>query len=365
MKVNLKIVVLLIVCISLYSKADSINPPSEEQISKLAAAAWKRELPQSIDVTLYKEIVKPPTSEEEIRKMVEGFFNKAEGPKENLSGWDLKERDRTIQMNVENILQEQEAGRRVKKRIRIGGHRQRIDQVSAHPKKALLKGTPHERINPEVVLEPDTPFVHTYINTKDPNTGDFVSYHYAGDMNTAFVNTTRWKKSDIINFAGLAFAFRGLLGVNEGTLSEPVFVPDPSKMEKLRKTGLVTGVLRLTINPDPNNPDTKDRIEIKKSDHSGGTILICDRENYSYVYYQKFCMPTTGKPLYVREYGNFDSQGFPRNITEIQYDIDGNFKEKSVYRIVKVELNPSIPDEVFEFRPPKDYKVQDLRSKKP
>jgi HEAT repeat protein len=41
--------------------------------------------------------------------------------------------------------------------------------------------------------------------------------------------------------------------------------------------------------------------------------------------------------------------------------MDGNLKEKEVYTIEKVELNPDIPDEVFEFRPPEGYDVADLR----
>ena len=48
-------------------------------------------------------------------------------------------------------------------------------------------------------------------------------------------------------------------------------------------------------------------------------------------------------------------------MTEIKYERDGTFKEMSVYKIVKVELNPSISDEVFKLQPPEDYKVTDLR----
>jgi hypothetical protein len=170
-----------------------------------------------------------------------------------------------------------------------------------------------------------------------------------------------WARSDIISFARLASLFRGLLGVNKGTMLEPAFVPDPNKIENLRRTGLVEGKSHLTISPDPNNPATRDRIEIKDANNPCGTIMICDREDYSRVYYMSICMPTTGKVFYVRECSDFDSQNFPHSLTEIQYDLNGDLKEKSVYRIEKVELNPVIPDEVFAFNPPEDYDVADHR----
>lgn len=63
--------------------------------------------------------------------------------------------------------------------------------------------------------------------------------------------------------------------------------------------------------------------------------------------------------MFIRECSDFDSQGFPHYITEIHYDKNGNFKEKSVYRITKVELNPSINNEVFASNPPEDYQIME------
>ncbi len=97
------------------------------------------------------------------------------------------------------------------------------------------------------------------------------------------------------------------------------------------------------------------------------TVLICDKKDYSRTYRTEFRIPTTttNQVILLRECIDFDSQGFPHNITEIQYDKNGNFVKKSVYRIKKVELNPVIPDEIFKFNPPEDYKVTDFRTKKP
>lgn len=370
MKVNLKIVILLLVCIPFHPKAKAAEPPTADQVSKLVTAAWKEPVYSvySIDITLYKEITKPPKSVEEFRRMFENSFDKREGPKENLSAVELEMRNRNIQLNVERAVKEQEVGRRMKKRIRIDGYRQRIDQVIGYPKMVLLEGTPHERTRAEVILGPNTPYDTSLVNMGDKRKGDYTSFAYYHKNKSARITNkrgSRWAdKSNIIDFATPASSFQGLLGVNQGTTLEPLFVPDPNKIEKLSKTGLVAGVLRFTISPDPNNPNTRDRIEIKSDEYPYGTVMICDREDYSRVYYMEICNPRTGKRLYVRKLSNFNPQGFPHNATVIEYNIDGKLKKKEVYRIVKVQLNPSIPEDVFEFRPPVGYRVTDFRTEK-
>jgi hypothetical protein len=367
MKINIRLIAFFVLFFTFCNRAISENILTEVQIQKLAAAAWKEPV-RSIDVTLYKEITTPPMSENEIRKMFEDSFEKTEGPKENLSPVELEQRNRTIQSNVEGTLKEQEVGRKIKQRIRIDGFRQRIDDVLAWPKVVLLEGTPHEHIDPGVILGPNTPYEITYVNSGDNSKGDYTSFRYFHKLKSAEIKNEKksmHERSHIINFTRLAFYFQGILGVNKGTLLEPVFVPDPNKIENLRKTGLVNEKNHLTIRPDPNNPDTRDRIEINDANNPCGTIMICDREDYSRIYYTSICMPSTGKVFYVRECNDFDSQGFPHYIKEIQYELNGDLKEKSVYRIEKVELNSVIPDEVFAFNPPEGYKVTDNRSKKP
>jgi len=365
--INIRVIVSFLLLFTFCNNALSKNFITEEQVQKMAAAAWKKPV-RSIDVTLYKEITEPPKSEGEIRKVFEDVFKKTEGPKEKLSPAELEMRNKTIQLNVERAIKQQEIGRKIKQRIRLDGFRQRIDEAFAWPKMVLLEGTPHEIIEPEVILGPNTPYEMTHVNSGDNRKGDYTSFRYFHNMKKARITNnkkSRRARSDFINFARLASFFQGLLGVNKGTFSEPVFVPDPNKMEKLRKTGLLADEVRLVISPDPNNIGTRNRIEIKSGKQPCGNIMICDRNDYSRVYYMRACIPTTGKVLHVAECNNFDSQGFPHNITEIEYDLNGDFKKKSVYKIEKVELNPVIPDEAFKFNPPKGYEVTDHRSKKP
>jgi hypothetical protein len=148
-------------------------------------------------------------------------------------------------------------------------------------------------------------------------------------------------------------------------------------MTELAKTGLVTIeskkaktkgnkiANRIAIHPDPNASGTRDIVETGDPNYFPTDVWICDRQDYSRVYRFEGRNPMTNQNIYIRECSDFDSNGFPHNITEIKYDKDGNLKEKSVYRIIKVELNPSIPADVFEFHPPESYKVVDHRPKKP
>lgn len=367
MKLNLKTAVLLLACIPWYAKAVPSSVPTEEQVTKLAAAAWKEPV-HSIDITLYKEITKPPKSVEEFRQMFEDAFAKGEGrPKENLSPAELEMRNKDIQLNVEREVKLQEAGRKIKERVRISGHRQRIDQVLGWPKMVLLQGTPYEEVRPEVVLGPNTPYEMTHVNLGDKRKGDYTSFAYYHDNKTARITNNRnsmWAQSDIIGMLappGISITLQPQLGVNKGTTSQPIFVPDPNKMQKVTSTGILAGDRRLAICPDPNNPDSRDRIEIKDPNYLGGIVLICDKEDYSRVYYSEIRNPLTGKLLVTKECSNFDAQGFPHNATVIKFDMDGNLKEKEVYTIERVELNPNIPEEVFEFKPPEGYDVADLR----
>jgi len=368
---RLNILVLLSVvlaCSFTYAGSENIAIPTEEQVQKLAAAAWKEPI-KSIDITFYKDYTKVPEPVEQIRKRAEEFADRELKGRslDELKPYEIERRNKIIEANFKNWVESQKFPRKVKSRVRISGDNQRIDMV---------------KVGPNEPLGLDTPFVHTFVNTKDANTGDFVSYHYAGDMNTVFVVSTKWAKETIAQFAGIPFAtaltLRFFLGIDQGSTPKSLnYIPDPNKMAELAKTGLasiepIRGakakgnkiVNRIGIRPDPNAPDTSDIVEMGDPNHFPTTVLICDRKDYSRVYHTEVHIPTTNKIISIRECGDFDSNGFPHNITEIKYDKDGNFVEKSVYRIIKVELNPSIPAEIFELHPPEGYKVVDQRSKK-
>lgn len=369
-RLNISVLILVVFASGYIYGADKTSGvPTEKQVHKLAAAAWKEPV-NSIDVTFYKDYTIAPEPIERLRKRAEESADREfEGRSLNeLKPSEIERRNKTIEANFKDWVESQKFPRKAKCQVRISGDEQRIDMVKVWPNEPL---------------GPDTPFVDTYINTKDSNTGDFVSYHYAGDINAVFVDTTMWAEQTITQFGGLpiltAMGLQFFLGVDQGSTPKPLnYIPDSNKMAELARTGLATiepirgakakgnkAVNRISIRTDPNAPDTRDIIEMGDPNHFPAVVLICDRGDYSRVYYFEYCVPDSDRPLYVRECSDFDSKGFPHNVTEIQYDTDGNLKEKSVYRIEKVELNPAIPAEVFEFRPPEGYKVVDQQLKKP
>jgi hypothetical protein len=367
MKLSNILVLLLVVlaCGFTYAKEKSGGIPTEEQVQKLAAAAWKEPI-ENIDILYYEYYTGIPEPIEQIRKRAEEIVDRVfKGrPIDKLEPYEVERRKKNIEINFKNWVEGQKFPRKMKNRVWISGDNQRIDFV---------------KVGPDKELGPETPFVHTFINTKDPNTGQSVSYHYASDMNTAFVDTTKWAKKTIAQFAGMPIA-RGLqffLGIDQGSTPTSLnYIPDPKKVQELARTGLASiepvagvkgkgnkAVNKIGISPDPNAPDTRDIIEMGDPNYFPTVVLICDRKNYSRVYRTEFYMPTTNQIILLRECSDFDSQGFPHNITETRWDKDGNFVEKSVYRVIKVDLNPSIPDEVFAFSPPAGYKVTDLRKR--
>lgn len=355
----------ILACSLIYAGSENIAIPTEGQVHKLAAAAWKEPI-KSIDVTFYKDYTTVPEPVEQLRKRAEEFADEEFKGRslDELKPYEIEMRNKTIEANFKSWVEEQKFPRKAKCRVWISNDEQRIDMV---------------KVGPDEPLGPDTPFVHTFINTKDANTGDWVSYHYASDINAVFVDTTTWAEQTIAQFAGVpiltARFLQFFLGIKQGDATKSLnYIPDPNKMAELARTGLATiepkgkakakAVIRISIHSDPNAPDTRDIIEMGDPNHFPTLTLTCDRKDYSSVYRIEGRSSTTNKIMYIRECSDFDSKGFPHNITEIKYDKDGNLKEKSVYRIEKVELNPVIPDEVFKFNPPEGYKVTDSRSKK-
>ncbi|MHC4560503.1 MAG: LolA family protein [Planctomycetota bacterium] len=325
---------------------------------RLVAAVWK-DKPDSIDVTIYKTISKRAKPYREIRERVEGFFAKDKSwilekyePNSHGRTVMLEKLNRTIVMNVERLMKEQQTPTRIKKRVRISDGRERHDVAYAR--------------TPDVSLGPNTPFESTYVDLGEHVQGDINAFAYHHDRKIANMHTDGWKASHIEDLMGLPYTMTIGWKVITGTkAASGLYIPDPDKIQEVKRRGVLLDRFRVAIVPDPNAPGTRDRIELRDPDYPGGIILICDRKDYSRVYCLKSYMPRTGHLSHMRECANFDSQGFPHNVTVIEYNIEGKFKKKEIYSIEKVELNPVIPDDVFKFNPPEGYKVTDPPSKKP
>ena len=265
-----KILVLLLVVLSCsftYAGSENTTIPKEEQVQKLVAAAWKEPI-NSIYVTFYKDYTKVPESIEQLRKEAEELADKKFKGRsiDELTPYEIERRDKFIEINLKNWVEKQKFPRKTKCQLWISGDNYRIDMVE---------------VGPNEPLGPNTPFVHTFVNTKDATTGELVSYHYTGDMNTVIVDTKKWAKEDITQFAGIPFTIaltlQIILGIDQGSTPTSLnYIPDPNKMAELVKTGLVSKEPKkgakakgnvfvnkiIAIRSDPNVPDTRDIVEI-------------------------------------------------------------------------------------------------------
>jgi len=349
---------MVVVVCSLVQAGLSEGSLDEDQIAKLVSAVWK-EKPNSIDATVYKTITRPAKSNQQIREEIEDSFAKDRSrilqryePDSRARTIMLDELNATIEMNVERITKEQQTPRRIKERIRISDGRERHDIAYAR--------------TPDVLLGPNTPFESSSVDLGKGAAGDIKAFEYRHDTKTAKIDTSGWAASHIEDFTGLphtiGLGWKMLLGKKT---SSGLYIPNPDKIQEIKRTGLFLDTFRLMIGPDPNAPTTRDRIEVRDPESPGGPVLICDRNDYSRVYSTRSYQHKTGRLLRVRESSNFDSQGFPHNVTVIEYDADGKLKKKEVYEVASIRLNPVIPDEVFEFRPPEGYTVEDIRPKNP
>jgi len=104
-------------------------------------------------------------------------------------------------------------------------------------------------------------------------------------MHTVFVDTTKWTKETIAEFAGIPFTtaltLQFFLGIDQGSTPTSLnYIPDPNKMAELARTGLASiepirgakakgkmVVYRIAIRSAPNDPDTRDIIEIGDPSH--------------------------------------------------------------------------------------------------
>lgn len=328
--------------------------PDAEQVAKLVAAVWK-DKPKSIDATVYRTITRPAKSIQQIREKVENVFAKDRSrilqkyePDSHARSIMLEKLNHMIEMNIEKQVEEQKTPRRMKMRIRISNGRERKDITYAD--------------TPDVLLGPNTPYESSTVDLGKGAVGEIRAFEYDHDANEATIDDGGWAASHIEDFTGLplmiSLGWKTFLGRRT---SSGLYVPDSDKVQEIERTGLFLDRFPLVIGPDPNAPATRDLIEVKDPEFPGGPVLICDRDDYSRVYCIRSYQYKTGRLLRVREFSNYDSQGFPHNVTVIEYDADGKLKKKEVYTFEKVVLNPAIPDEVFEFHPPEGYTVQDLR----
>jgi len=366
MKTRGYIIVILGACLTLDVLGDTGKLPNDEQAMKLVAAVLQEGV-ESLDVTFYATIIEPDKSESEIRRWAEDILEDIYGGGETLSAVAAEQRSRSVEMNVTRVLKEQQVGRKMKVRVQIDGNRQRMDMVFGKPEFTIFAGTNREEVLPGKELGADTAFEMTDVKGEDEGVYTHVEYFHEGKR--AIIRTEAGKKlerSSIVKLRGMPAAassmLKRLLCKKESTVGREIYVPDEIKIDKLCSGTL--GNMSVTILPDEGAPEINERIEISLGDEKSPllkTILVCDKEDYSRVYFYELRNLGANRPIVQRWCSDFDSNGFAHSSTEIKYDDEGNIKRKLAHRIESVRVNVAIPNEVFEFSPPDGYAVTDLR----
>jgi hypothetical protein len=364
------VILLTTVFIVNYSMADTSALPTYEQAVKLVSAAWKSP-PISIDVTYYSTVKDNTRTQEKLRQIYKGAFDEEYGPDEELSSEMLERKERDTQMNVDNALAEQQqGGTKAKFRVRTNGNSYRIDRVFGSQDRTILQDTAQEQFQPGKKLDANTPFEQTFIETPTATNSPelYIYYHVNKVATIEKIESSRTavedrKISEILMIPN-ALILQMKLGTRLNNVeAEPYDINEPNI--KRLCSGTLEGI-SVKIRPDENEPVAKDRIEIslynKEKIEFYTSLMICDRDDYSKVYYCQTPNPATNKPLiFTRKCSNFDVQGIPYNVTEVQYDGKGNVLLQETYQIEDIRINVPIPKEVFEFNPPKDYEVTDFR----
>jgi hypothetical protein len=348
--------------------------PTRQQAMKLVAEAWENPI-QSIDVTFYASIRESDKSELDIRKQLEKKFRNIHGLKGELSPKMLEQQNRMIEMNVVRILKEQQIGRKMKVRIRKDSKRQRTDMVFGKPEVTTFAGTEKEKRLQGKTLSDSTPFEITNVYVTDE--GRYTHFEYLHKNKTATIKTAlepdrTLRKSNILKVLGMpeevSTLLQRLLGKKEITTSGEVYLPDQAKINKLCSSGTMEDKENVSIRvfSEKDTGHNRDRIEISFSDEESKSemlkmTMVCDIQDYSKVYDYELRDLVSNQPVIKRVCSNFGPDGFPSNSTETKYDNDGNIEREITHRVVSVRLNVPIPDDVFEFNPPKDYTVNDLR----
>jgi len=351
--------------------ADKPALPTYEQANKLATAALKTP-PRSIDVTYYSTVKDNTKTEEDIRKVYKEVLDSEYGPDEKLSPEMLEQKEKEIKINVDNRLIELRE-RRSKCRVRFDGSRYRIDKVYGSPDrtiKTIQEGIVRDVFQSEKKLDTNTPFETTWIEIPDANNG-FEFYHYNHDLKTVSIEK-RKNTQAAIEYGKISYILKMpnafILQIKLGTRKDNS-AGEPYDINETKIKQLCSGTLEgfsVRIRPDPNEPNVKDRIEISLYNDEkievSKSFMICAKDDYSRVYYFEAANPAADTfPLLTRTCSNFDSQGFPHNVIQVQYDGKGNVQLKETYRIEDIRVNIPIPKEVFEFNFPANYEVTDLR----
>lgn len=353
MKTYLIIVLTLIfIEMSFPLSASTCSPPTSEQCGKLADAIIK-ETPTNVDITFNEKLFRKPMSEKIIRRMFEDSFTRTDGPKDKMNAEKRDQFEKYVQMNVERTIKEQEFGVNIRKRIWRSGNRRRIDRITIKPEEWNKEKTDFKTCDSDINSAYDGTFIVT-------GQTDISCYHAMELIEIRQRKKEQVDNDDLDNIINYHLHnLKWLVTDRQDSPNGTIYLLSHDKIENLSRTGRVNNA-KLVFCPETNVTQTRERIELRDINDVPLTIFICDSNDYSRVYYTEVRMPSTEKPIYIRECNDFDSRGIPRNVTVTEVELDGSLKKKKIYEILDINTNLVISDDVFEFSPPEDYEIVEV-----
>jgi hypothetical protein len=256
--------------------------------------------------------------------------------------------EKNIQINVENILKEQEIGVNIRKRIRWTGNQKRIDQITIKPEDW------NQSIFASELIESDVNGAYDGTSIVNGQTG-ITCYHATKTMEIRRREKELMKRDDLYDIIDSPLsALKELLADRQSDSIKGVVISQ-EKLDTLSRTGKIDNT-EIKICTEPNTIQHRERVELDVN-QVPLAIFICDSNDYSLIYYTEVRMPITGKLIYIKECNDFDSQGIARNVAVTKYELDGSLKERKIYKILDVNINAVLSEDLFTFNPPEEYEI--------
>jgi hypothetical protein len=327
------------------SNANTANYLTEDQVGKLISAIWEKPV-TSIDVTLYKEIIKPPRNIEDIRKEVTKEFeemveieNLLEKPGLTIDKFDIEsEFKRRVELYNQPRL--------MKERMRIDGYLYRLDQTS---------------ITPDMDLESELDIHTTYVNSGNKEKNDYTHFSYEHKFKQAKIDNSKksvWVEHRVDEWIGMpkpiSDFFKKVLSQSNIDPEWSTSTPGVDAISKLIN-GEIKG-FRVEIDTLEIDNQIVDKITVSISPQNKKIFcLTVDKENYSRVYNFEMYLHQTGNLYYCRETKEFGKEGYPRQIHTIKYNHLGKIVKETRIVVEKVDLEPENQAELFKFTVPPGY----------
>jgi hypothetical protein len=323
---------------------------TQQQALKLCDAARKIS-PESMDITYYRSRQDFSKSEQDIRKLYEKIAFELDGPEDH-SSVTPEERSKFIEHNVNRYFTTQKEGNKSKFHICYDKSHQRVDYGEYAASKTGSASEPLQDTNAS--------YKSTYIIV--PNGQESITRHftYNDQGKPVLVQTSKGKggllDSTLINMnvttmpANLIKVIKTELG-DEG--QKGIWEPNEAKIKLICNSA--DNDSPISVETDPNSPQTRVKIEIiscnSRRKPFAKSIMICDKNDYSIIYDIRNELSSTGDAINIETRSNFDTQGFPHNITSTEYDNHCQIKQINKYTVQDVVINRTIPDTIFRFDP--------------